>query len=489
MPEIHVQPSHASDRTSRPAPGAIPPRRRSLARKWLLPASVLAVAAIGFGYWLVTRGAVNASEVEGSGSKAAILPLVEVVHPVAGGLALVINQPGTLQAFQKAALYAKVSGYLSVMNVDYGDRVKKGDVLVEIEVPELHKAVDQAHAALKQSEASVLTAEARIHTAKADTSAARADVAKAEADVKEFVARKNYRQSELNRYIELARERSIEQKLVDEERERYGAAVSAEEAGQANVKAMYAQIEAADARVNQTEADLLAAKANVTAAQADLEKSEIMASYTKITAPYDGVITQRNHFPGAFVRSAADGDPQPLLVVAQTDKFRVGVMIPDLDVPFVDRGDPAIVHISALPGQEFPAKVSRFSDSETESERNMYTEIDLNNDGGKLREGMYGKVTIVLNPASQDAVTIPSGGLIKRDGAGKGAVYVIRDGKVHQKDVQIGKDDGRNVEIISGLTVGDMVVVRYNGSIAEDLAVRAELMIDQPDVAGATDEE
>jgi hypothetical protein len=118
--------------------------------------------------------------------------------------------------------------------------------------------------------------------------------------------------------------------------------------------------------------------------------------------------------------------------------------------------------------------VARFSHSEDVGDRTMRTEIDLENKDGKLRAGMYGGVTIVLEKAGKDAMTVPAKALISQDGAGSGSVFVVEGGKVHKKDVKIGSDNGVNVEVFSGLNASDQVVVNYNGSIAEGLAVKAE---------------
>ncbi len=398
-----------------------------------------------------------------------------MVTPTAGGIERTSTQPGTLMAFESADLYAKVSGYLMTLNVDIGDPVKKGDVLAEIEDPEVHKAVEQSEAALKKAQASVKVAQARIDTAEAEVKASQAEQHKYEEDVKQYEAMRIYRESELDRYRKLAASNSIERKLVDEELEHYNATVSAENASKAAVKSAEAKVFASQAQVQQAQADLEEAKAYVEVAKADLDKAQVIAAYTKITSPYNGVITARNFFRGDFIRSADVGNNStPLLSVARTDKLRVVVQVPDRDVPFVDRGDSAVVHIDALPGERFVAKVSRFSESEDSADRTMRTEIDLENPDDRLREGMYGNVTIVLQAAEKSALTIPANSLVQQDGRGMGAVYIVRDGKVELRPVKVGKDNGLHVEILNGIQPSDQVVVRYSGSISQGLAVRTE---------------
>jgi RND family efflux transporter MFP subunit len=477
LSNIQATASPAPPQGARAARAEAEPRSRAVWRGLLAGFLVIVVAAVGAYFYFHQGDPTGAAEDPDAREAAArqAEPLVEVVRPVSGGIVRETTQPGTLHAFQAANLFAKVSGYLTALNVDIGDRVKEGQVLAEIDDPEIHKAVDQAEAALKQAQAAVTQAEAQVDTAEADLLTAKAEHTRVEADVKEATAQRVYRQSEYERYQDLLRRGSIERKLVDEEKERHASAVAAEEAAKAAVEASTAKIAAADARVESSKADLEAAHANVGVSQADLEKAKVLAAYTVIKAPFDGVITNRNFFVGDFIRSAPEGESKPLLAMAKTDKLRVVVRIPDRDVPFVDTRDTAEITIDALPGETFRGKVARFAESEDPSDRTMRTEIDLPNDGGKLREGMYGNVTIVLDPASRGAVTVPASALIHQDGGGNGEVYLVKEGKVELRHVTIGKDNGKSVEVLEGLTTGDMVVVRYSGSISEGLAVRTEL--------------
>src|SRR6185312_8957181 len=121
---------------------------------------------------------------------------------------------------------------------------------------------------------------------------------------------------------------------------------------------------AAKAKIEQAKADLEEAKATVDVDKASLDKAKVLVDYTKITSPYDGVITDRKFFRGAFIRSAADGNPIPLLTVARTDVVRVVTMVPDRDVPYVDVGDPAEVTLDALGSRVLKGKVSRYADTE-----------------------------------------------------------------------------------------------------------------------------
>ena len=186
------------------------------------------------------------------------------------------------------------------------------------------------------------------------------------------------------------------------------------------------------------------------------------------------MITLRTFHNGDFIRSAADGGSDPVLAVARTDLMRVVILVPDLDVPFVDPGDPATIQVDALRGEVFHGKVARIANSE-DAQKLMRTEVDLPNSGNRLRDGMYGTATLEAAPPSNNLV-IPSSCLIVLDPAGQGSVYVVRGGKVHRQVVRAGRDDGGRVEILDGLTPDDQVIVRYTGSIAEGITVKTEPM-------------
>jgi HlyD family secretion protein len=440
----------------------------------------LLVGAIALAAWSIDRSrkaamaganaSASAAASVAAGAPGAALR-VEVATPRRGGLGRTVVQPGVVHAFNKAGLYAKVSGYLIRQRVDIGDMVKKGDLLTEINVPELFKGADQARAALGQAQARQKQAEARLLTARADRESAAAHVQQAESDVARYTAERIFRKKQLERITELARRKAVAEELVDEGQKQYEAAIAAERASGAEVAMARAMLSAADARIAQAQADLEGAKADVDAAAADLAKAEILLEYTRITAPFDGVITLRSFHEGDFIRSASEGGAIPVLSIAQNDLMRVIILVPDRDVPFVARGDPARIQVDALQGRTFEGKVARFANAEDE-QKLMRTEVDLRNPDNLLKDGMYGTATLILAAPSKN-LTIPSSSLIEQDSQGHGAVYIVRDGTIHRVPVLVGLDNGRDVEILQGLKPDDQVAVRYNGPIAEGVTVQA----------------
>jgi RND family efflux transporter MFP subunit len=182
------------------------------------------------------------------------------------------------------------------------------------------------------------------------------------------------------------------------------------------------------------------------------------------------VITKRNFFPGAFIRSASEGGTIPLLTVARTDKVYVVTQIPDRDVPLTNVGDPAEVTLDALGSKVFKGKVSRFAETEDPTSRTMHTEIDLPNPDNELRAGMYGIAKIFLDSSTKGA-TLPASCLVGESKEGKADVYVVKDGKARKTQVSIGVDDGLRVEILGGLSPDDEVI-SGTGNVSDGAPVR-----------------
>ena len=396
---------------------------------------------------------------------------VETVRLSKGGILRTSTQIGTVQPFQEAELFAKVSGYLKILNVDYGSKVKRDQLLAEIDDPEVVTEAEKAAADVEQVKAAVVQAEAFIESAKADRDAAASAVEQAEAEVDRYISMRTFHSKKFARYKELVKSKAIPQEIADEEEEGYESARASELASRKAVLNSKAQHRATIARVAKAEADLTEAKANVHVAEAKKATADVLVRYTKITSPYDGVITKRNFFPGAFIRSAAEGGIVPILTVARTDKVRAITAIPDRDVPLTDVGDPAEVTLDAMGTEVFKGKVSRFADSEDPSSRTMHTEIDLDNPKDRIKPGMYGIAKVILDTATKNS-TLPAYCLVGESKDGNGELFIIKDGKAKKTKVTVGADDGIRVEVLSGITADDEVIVN-TGSVSDGVPVRA----------------
>ena len=299
------------------------------------------------------------------------------------------------------------------------------------------------------------------------------------------MAQRKLRTKEYHRIRALNDLHSIQEQIVDEKQDAMEVSVAAESAAEAAVTSARAQLVAANARVVQAKADIAYAEADQQVSKAKLDKSQVFLNYTRITSPYDGVITFRGFHRGDFIISRDQGAKSPLLTVARTDLMRVVVQVPDLDVPYVSVGDKATIEIDALPGKHFVGQVSRMADSEDSLQKTMRVEVDLPNPDGLLREGMYGRrTTIELEPPS-GGLSVPSAALVGKSNGSEAQVYVVRDGKAHLATIQIGRDNGHQMEVLSGLKPTDEVVVHYNGAIGDGTPVDAIALSDIATQEGA----
>jgi RND family efflux transporter MFP subunit len=452
----------------------------------LIPFVAVIVAGLGIAQLVfnVPMAEVNAAPK----STDAATTKVDVMKPHPGGLPRMSVQPGSIHAFEAAEIYAKVSGRMHVLNVDIGDRVKEGQILAEIEVPELHRDVDRYKAAVDKANAQVGQMKARIKSSEAEHHAAETGIDRAEANINRDEAYYEFRNKQYRRFQELVKAKSIDERLVDEKEDQRLAAQAALDASNASLAEAKALVVSAAARIEQARADLVDAEAEVDVAKANLSKAEVLAGYTKIPAPYDGVITTRGFHRGDFIRTAEQGGTVPLLTVERTDIVRLVVFMPDDDVPFTDAGDDTVTVIDSLPGHQFSGNVSRIAFSEDKRTKTMRTEVDLKNDKGLLRSGMYGKTTLTLQAGNPQSFTVPSSAIVGGTRKGKGHVFVVREGIARKIPVTIAADNGVVTEISEGLSANDLVAIGNNNAVVDGRPVEAHEVskVDQAQVSGGT---
>jgi HlyD family secretion protein len=448
--------------------------------RWTLAVVALAVMVL-LGRFAFVRGTSDSKTSSDSGPGPAGKVAVDVIYPRSGGIERICTQPGSVEPFESADIYTKVSGFLAEQNVDIGYKVKQGDILARIAVPELEKQVQQDKADVVRAEARVDQMKSAIATAQADVGAATAAIALADAEALSKVSYRAFREKQRDRMKDLSARMAIDVKLAEESEDQFQAAISAESAAKQAIVAARQKENAAKARVEQARADLRFAEADVLSAKAHLERSQVFLDYTVIRSPYTGVVTKRTFHRGDFIRAADSGGDHvfPLFAIERTDRMRIVVQVPERDVPYVDPGDPAIVEVDALPGVKYCTRgdekvgVSLLADSEDPHSRMMRTEVHVNNADGKLRRGMFGRVTLILEPGAAGACRIPSTALAGKGADGKASVRVVRDGKIRSVSVTCGADNGSEVEILSGLTTDDRVVVRAMSAVHDGDEVSA----------------
>src|ERR1700749_344406 len=340
------------------------------------------------------------------------LPRVEVVRPRRAAVAERLQTNATLEAFEEADLFAKVSGYLSDVRVDIGDHVKAGQVLAVIDVPEMQQELAEAKAQMESRKSSLESARRQLDHNKADVA------------LQNALAKDREQLGEGRQFIS---DRTLDQVHAN------------------------ADIAKADLGVAEANRDLAANQIDV--ATATVEKIKTLLAYTQIVAPFDGVVARRQVNRGDLVQAATATRTTPsagsLFTVQRIDRIRVFCDVPENDVPHLHVGDPAIVKPSGFDGEPFLGKVTRFSlrlDPET---RNMRTEIDLPNPEEQLYPGMYATASLEMN-RHPDALTLPATA-VGSDGDGS-FVDTITHERITRLAIKTGLTDNGRIEVAAGLS-------------------------------------
>jgi RND family efflux transporter MFP subunit len=368
------------------------------------------------------------------------LPRVDIVRPRRATVAQRLQTNATLEAFEEADLFAKVSGYLSDVRVDIGDHVKAGQVLAVIDVPEMKQELAEAKAQLESKKSSLESARHQV------------DHNKADAALQNALAKDREQLGEGRQFIS---DRTLDQVHAN------------------------ADIAKADLGVAEANRDLAANQIDVAAAT--VEKIKTLLAYTQIVSPFDGVVARRQVNRGDLVQAATATRTTPsagsLFTVQRIDTIRVFCDVPENDVPHLHVGDPAIVKPSGFDGKPFIGKVTRFSlrlDPET---RNMRTEVDLPNPDERLYPGTYAEVSLEMN-RRPDALTVPTAA-VGSDGDGE-FVYTITDNRITRLAVKTGLIDNGRIEMTAGLTEETLVAASTKGVPPLTTAVEPQMVHETP---------
>jgi RND family efflux transporter MFP subunit len=446
----------------------------SLSPKYWITIAVITVAVLIGGYGLV-RGFSAGTAVDqgdpGADDDPSDVVVVQVVSPKPGGMDRTTSQPCSVLAYESVPLYAAVSGYLKTLNVDIGSVVKKGQTLAVIDVPELVLQKKLNEAAVKRAGKKVNQMHALKKVYQADLKAAQAAVKQAGAFKKTTEAMLSYHSKRFDRLFQLGKKGVVDAGVVDEAQERYEAAQEAVNTATESINAAEAREAAATAKILQADADVEEALAAVEVAEAEKDKTQQMVDYATIPAPIDGVVTQRSVFEKHFIRAATiNANQPPLLTVERTDKVRVVVMVPDRDILYADVGDEATIEVDAIPGMVFKAPIARIASAEDVKSRTMKVEIDLDNPTGKLRQGMYGKVTIILEK-SVNVLALPASCIVKRiENTNKAQVYVVKNNQAMLTTVTLVGESGSKVGVV-GLKATDNVIANPSAVSANGMKV------------------
>lgn len=358
--------------------------------------------------------AAEASEHAADGNAA---PYAAVASVKRENIATTLSIAGQFMPYQNVELHAKVAGYIRHIYVDIGDRVHEGEVLAVLEIPELVAQVDEA-------KASVHHAEEEIQRAKSEVSRAQADEVALHANAERLVN------------TDKARPGLIAQQELDD---------------------ATAKDRASEAQVDAAKSALAAAKQQLEVAKASQQHYSALSDYSRITAPYDGVVTWRFSDTGALVQAGTSNTSGlPVVTLAQINVLRLRIPVPESLAAKVRIGDSADVAVQAT-GEHFTGKVERFTDSLDPSTRTMQVEIDVPNPNYHLQPGMYADVR--LNANSQNNALVVPVEAVRHQGDTTMVLVLDSSNRVQSRNVQLGVQGSDRVEILSGLREGEQVLV------------------------------
>ena len=357
------------------------------------------------------------------------LPVVTVALPTRAADTTDLIMTGNIQAVQEAALYARVDGYLKRRLVTIGDRVQSGQVLAEIDTPELDQQLSQAQATLAQ---------------------ARSNLQQSRAALQHNETQLEYSRTNLDRWRVMIDRSLVSQQDFDDR--------------QVLVRAGQADVDAARANV-------AAAESNVQANQANVERLLQLQAFQQVRAPFAGVITVRNVDNGALISSGSGANNLPLFRIAQTNNLRIFINLPQAWMTSVVPGMAAEVTLREFPKRKFAAQVASIAGALDPATRTLLIEVHMANSDNLLRPGMYAEVNFHLR-RTEPPLIIPASALILRSGAPRVAT-VASDNKVRFQNVQLGRDYGTTVEIVDGLSATDRLVIAPGDDLQESDQVRA----------------
>jgi RND family efflux transporter MFP subunit len=360
-------------------------------------------------------------------------PTVAVAKVVTEDLSRALVLTAEFKPYQEVDVMAKVAGYIKQINVDVGDRVKEGDPLATLEIPEMKDDLNRANAAVERSNADVTHASDEVRRAESAHDIAHLSYTRLQA-------------------VAAKRPGLIAQQEID----------------------------VAQSKDLEAEAQVAAAKSAVASAtqQVDVNKAELakihtMLDYTRVIAPFTGVITKRYADTGSMIQAGTASQTQamPLVKLSENSLLRLILPVPESAVPGVHIGQQVEVKVPTL-NRSFPGRVARFSDKVQMSTRTMDTEVDVPNPSLLLIPGMYAEVNLTL-AAKNGVLTVP---VTAVDVDGSSVMVVTAEKRIEVRKVKLGLETSERVEILSGLREGDLVVIGNRGGLQPGQMVEPKIV-------------
>ncbi|HUA01685.1 MAG TPA: efflux RND transporter periplasmic adaptor subunit [Candidatus Aquilonibacter sp.] len=372
---------------------------------WLIP--ILAGALAGCG----SSGKVTADN-PANAPRAAVVPVSRKA------ISSALQIASEFQPYQEIAVYAKVSGYIKELNINWGTHVAQGQLLAVVEIPELEQQLELDQAAVRRSEQEIARSQEELMRAESA-----------------------YTVTHLT-YTRLANVQKTRPELVAQE----------------EIDVAQGKDLEANAGVSSAKDALAASQQELQGAKAALDRDRALYSYSRITAPFNGVVTEIDAYTGALLPAGTSSNKGDLALcrLSQNDLLRLVIPVPERAVAGIHAGETVAVNVSGL-NRKFDGKIVRFSGQIDPDTRTMHTEVDVPNPKYELVPGMYATVEIPLQTV-QDALTVPVQA-VQSSGEGRGTVLAVgTDNRIERRDVTTGIQSATDVEILSGVRQGERVI-------------------------------
>ena len=346
-----------------------------------------------------------------------------------------VTLSGDFRPYQEVDVHAKVAGFIRQIYVDVGDKVKDGQVLAVLEVPELNAQVKGAEADMRRNQDAIHRAEGDLERAKSTYTA-------------DHAAYTRLKQASEARPGLIA-----EQELDDS----------------------FAKDKGAEAQVSSARAALAEANSQLAVAEADRNRMAALEAYSHITAPFPGVVTKRYADVGSLIQAGTASNTQamPVVRIAEWTRLRLVIPVPESAVGQLRLGSSVAVRVPSL-NRTFEGRVARFADSLSPETRTMHTEIDVENRDGTLFDGMYAETTLVLSQ-KENVLTVPLQA-VDRNGSKASVLVVDADNRVQVREVKLGMEGMDRVEILGGLAEKDRVIIGNRGEFREGDRVQPKIV-------------
>jgi len=390
---------------------------------------VLAAPGLAIVVTLASCSGSKSNQVQASGPAIT----VGVTKVVKKSLGRQITLSSELVPFQEIDVYAKESGYVKKLMVDYGTRVTAGEVMAILEIPEL--------------EAQLQEDQAEIKNALNEVTRAQHELARYQAQYKAL----HLQYTRLNSVFE-SQPGIVAQQEVDDAQGKDLAASSQVDAGQAALEA---------------------AQSKLSVAKAKMVRDQSLFDYSKITAPFPGVVTERYANLGTLVQAGTSSQAAPIVKLSEDDLFRLVIPVPESYVRYIHVGDPVDVRVPSL-NKTFPGKVARFSVDVKESTRTMHTEVDVKNRDRVLMPGLYADADVSLEHRD-DIPAIPLQS-VNHEGS-KTTVFVVgKNNEIEDRPITLGMQTANDAEVVAGLKEGEEVVVSDRSGVKPGDIVRPQVV-------------